>query len=156
MLRKYRYDQSDYPTRGSNALTMPTSQAPTSPRASPGRHLLATPSIHTLPQRPWRKYSTPFPRILAQIYPGSGTPEDPYLIDWLPGRDDPENPLKWAEGYKWAIMAIATWATLGVALASSALSAAERSVAESFPDYDREVYTMGELLEVLEISVGRC
>ena len=123
---------------------MSTSEAPTSPRAFPGRHLLTLPSTHTLRRRPWRKYTTPFPRILAQIYPGSGTPEDPYLIDWLPGRDDPENPLRWAEGYKWAIMGIATWATLSVALASSALSAAEHSVEEDFPDYDREVYTMGE------------
>lgn len=145
MLLKYRYEQFDYPTRGFTGLTMSISEAPTSPRASPRRQLIRTASIHTLPHRPWRKYSTPFPRILAQIYPGSGTPEDPYLIDWLPGRDDLENPLKWAEAYKWAIMGMATWATLGVALASSALSAAERSVAESFPGYNREVYTMGEL-----------
>lgn len=123
---------------------MSSSEAPTSPRASPRRHLLPTTSDHTLPRRPWRKYTTPFPRIHAQTYPGSGTQDDPYLIDWLPGRDDPENPLKWGEGYKWAVMGIATWATLGVALASSALSAAERSVQERFPGYDREVYTMGE------------
>lgn len=62
----------------------------------------------------------PFPSLLAHAYPGNGTPGDPYLVDWLP-RGDRENPLAWGEGYKWTVMAIATGATLGVALASSAL-----------------------------------
>jgi hypothetical protein len=99
----------------------------TTSRGSPHTQLLPlqpSPSLnsdHTLPRRPWRRYTTPFPSLLAHAYPGSGTRDDPYLVDWLPSNGDPENPLAWGEAYKWAVMAIATGATLGVALASSAL-----------------------------------
>lgn len=55
----------------------------------------------------------PFALLLAHPYPGSGTQDDPFLINWLP-TGDRENPLKWCEGYKWGVMAVATGATLVV------------------------------------------
>ncbi|KAI5449540.1 mitochondrial import receptor subunit tom20 [Naganishia albida] len=132
----------------------------TTSRGSPHTQLLplhASPSSphtdYTLPRRPWRRYTTPFSSLLAHPYPGSGIPEDPHLVDWLP-KGDPENPLTWSEGYKWAIMAIATFATLGVALASSALSAAEHSVQDSFPGYSREIYTLVLSMFVLGFALG--
>lgn len=101
---------SETTSRGSpHTQLLPLHPSPSSPHTD-----------YTLPRRPWRRYTTPFSSLLAHPYPGSGTPEDPHLVDWLP-KGDPENPLTWSEGYKWAIMAIATFATLGVALASSAL-----------------------------------
>ncbi|KAJ9091786.1 hypothetical protein QFC21_007089 [Naganishia friedmannii] len=110
-------------------------------------------STCTLEKRPWRRYTTPFPSILAYHYPGEGTEEEPYLIDWLPPAKgeggvvvDRENPLSWPKMYKWCIMVLVAVATLAVAMASSAMSAAEHSVMQSFPGYTREVYTLGPLL----------
>lgn len=32
-------------------------------------------------------------------YSGSGTAEDPYVVDWNP--DDPENPYNWSKTRRW-------------------------------------------------------
>jgi hypothetical protein len=96
----------------------------------PTRHekLTGDLSTHTLRKRPWRRYATPFPTIISYQYPGAGTEEEPYLIDWLPKREgegaavvDWENPLSWPEMYKWLVMVLVAVATLAVAMASSAL-----------------------------------
>lgn len=34
-------------------------------------------------------------------YPGSGTLEDPYVVDWAD--KDPENPFNWSKPWKWAM-----------------------------------------------------
>ena len=34
-------------------------------------------------------------------YPGSGTLNDPYVVDW--DQDDPENPFNWSKRRKWLI-----------------------------------------------------
>lgn len=79
-------------------------------------------SDHTLKARPWRRYITPWDRIVSHDYPGQGTEEDPYLIDWLPGDEpDPENPMTWKTSYKWVVTVTAAVATLAVAMASSTL-----------------------------------
>ncbi len=39
----------------------------------------------------------------AQKYPGKGTHEDPYVVDWDIG--DAENPYNWSRSRKWAITA---------------------------------------------------
>jgi hypothetical protein len=36
-------------------------------------------------------------------YPGSGTPEDPYIVDW--DDNDPENPYNWTKARRWFITA---------------------------------------------------
>lgn len=74
---------------------------------------------HTLKLRPWRQYVQPWHDIISHPYPGSGTPEDPYLVDWLPA--DHENPMTWKKAYKWTVMMIAAVATLAVSMASSTL-----------------------------------
>lgn len=43
-------------------------------------------------EEPWQKK-----------YPGKGTYEDPYVVDWDLG--DPENPFNWSRTRKWAITA---------------------------------------------------
>jgi multidrug resistance protein len=53
-------------------------------------------------------------------YPGSGTIEDPYVIDWAP--EDPENPFNWAPFRRWIITAIIAVTTLCIAFASSSYS----------------------------------
>jgi hypothetical protein len=37
-------------------------------------------------------------------YTGSGTPEDPYVVDWAP--EDPQNPFNWSSAKRWRITAI--------------------------------------------------
>lgn len=34
-------------------------------------------------------------------YPGAGTPEDPFIVDWALG--DAENPFNWSIARKWLI-----------------------------------------------------
>lgn len=79
-------------------------------------------SDHTLKKRPWRRYITPWDRIASHDYPGEGTEEKPYLVDWLPGDEpDPENPMTWKPAYKWTVTLTAAVTTLAVAMASSTL-----------------------------------
>lgn len=61
---------------------------------------------YTLPKRPWQQDVTPWSRIIAHNYPGSGTDEDPYVVNWLPDADgfkDRENPLLFKYWYKWFV-----------------------------------------------------
>ncbi|QRW16511.1 major facilitator superfamily transporter [Rhizoctonia solani] len=53
-------------------------------------------------------------------YTGSGTPEDPYIVDWAPG--DPQNPFNWSPAKRWRITAILALTTLCIAFASSSYS----------------------------------
>lgn len=112
-------------------------------------------SDHTLKARPWRRYITPWDRIVSHDYPGQGTEEDPYLIDWLPGDEpDPENPMTWKTSYKWVVTVTAAVATLAVAMASSTLSAATNSIRDSFPGYKVQAYVMVTSGFVLGFVVG--
>lgn len=98
---------------------------------------------HTLSRRPWRRYTTPWSSILSEKYPGSGTDFDPYLVDWLTNTRDEENPQTWAVKYKWTVVMSVAIATMAVAMASSTLSGATRSIEQSFPDYPEQAYVMG-------------
>ncbi|RSH79245.1 uncharacterized protein EHS24_001284 [Apiotrichum porosum] len=84
----------------------------------------------TLKKRPWRRYVTPFETILAGPYKGSGTDADPYIIDWL--MDDPEDPQRWPNAWKWGQVCVTSFATLAVALSSSAYSGAIKSLMMHF------------------------
>jgi hypothetical protein len=76
----------------------------------------------TLKRRPWRRYTTPWSAIIEQKYPGGGTDEDPFLVDWIgEGNVDPENPMGWKPVYKWFVTMVAAVTTLAVAMASSTL-----------------------------------
>lgn len=41
------------------------------------------------------------PPVFSVKYPGSGTAEDPYVVDW--GKGDEENPYNWSTRRKWMI-----------------------------------------------------
>ena len=41
------------------------------------------------------------PQDDGRKYPGRGTPEDPFVVDWDLG--DPENPFNWSKLRKWII-----------------------------------------------------
>lgn len=51
-------------------------------------------------------------------YPGSGTFEDPYVMNWIP--DDTGNPLNWDKWLKWTITMVSAVTSFAVAFSSSA------------------------------------
>ncbi|KAJ1309199.1 hypothetical protein OPQ81_004868 [Rhizoctonia solani] len=53
-------------------------------------------------------------------YTGSGTLEDPYVVDWAP--EDPQNPFNWSSSKRWRITAILAMTTLCISFASSSYS----------------------------------
>ncbi|KAH8079912.1 major facilitator superfamily domain-containing protein [Filobasidium floriforme] len=140
-------DMSD-PTRSETSTVVMSTPPPEKGKSSDM-------SDHTLKARPWRRYITPWDRIVSHDYPGQGTEEDPYLIDWLPGDEpDPENPMTWKTSYKWVVTVTAAVATLAVAMASSTLSAATNSIRDSFPGYKVQAYVMVTSGFVLGFVVG--
>ncbi len=54
-----------------------------------------------LKRRPWRRSPMDWRTIVAHEYKGAGTPEDPYVVVWLP--HDTENPYRWTPLYKWTL-----------------------------------------------------
>lgn len=101
----------------------------------------------TLARRPWRRQITPFRDILAGKYAGEGTPEKPYLVEWLP--DDVENPLRYPN--KWTLTSFVSISTLAVSLASSAYSGAIESLTKQF-HASNEVLVLGVSMFVLGVS----
>ncbi|TKY90053.1 hypothetical protein EX895_000051 [Sporisorium graminicola] len=107
---------------------------------------------HTLRKTSYRLYTTPFSKILQHRYTGSGTKQDPYLVEWLP--QDPENPLTWSPFYKWLQTVQVALATLSVALASSAYSGAVDSIAAQFHPPKEVIIILGVSLFVLGFAFG--
>ncbi|KAI0378286.1 MFS general substrate transporter [Hypomontagnella monticulosa] len=70
------------------------------------------------------------PDVINHVYPGSGTEEDPYLVDWIPG--DTKNPYEIATGMKWWITVIMAFGTLSVSLSSSAFSGSLQQIQRDF------------------------
>ena len=115
----------------STELTL-TSGSP--PRASTKEQVLQPTSkplsSYTLKKYIWRPYVTSFERIVDRHYSGSGTEEDAYIVDWLP--DDPEDPQRWGGVYKWSQIFLVSFATLAVALSSSAYSGGIKSLEREY------------------------
>lgn len=80
------------------------------------------------------------PEVEAFEYKGSGTEEDPYIVDWI--TQDPRNPMRYGIVKRWTITAIVAIATLAVALVSSAYSGGAKEVIEEF-GCSQEVFTLG-------------
>ncbi|CBQ67414.1 probable mfs-multidrug-resistance transporter [Sporisorium reilianum SRZ2] len=106
---------------------------------------------HSLAKTPYRLYITPFSKIVQHKYAGSGTKEDPYLVEWL--SQDLENPT-WSSLYKWLQTLQVAVATLSVALASSAYSGAVESIAVQFRPPKEIIITLGVSLFVLGFAFG--
>ncbi|KAI1177941.1 polyamine transporter 3 [Nemania sp. FL0916] len=91
------------------------------------------------------------PEVIRHVYPGSGTQEDPYLVDWLLG--DAKNPYNIAKSMKWFITFIMSFGTLAVSLSSSVFSSA-------LPEIQADLHVSSELsiasvsLFVLGFAIG--
>lgn len=91
------------------------------------------------------------PEVANYPYPGSGTEEDPYVIQWIP--NDPRNPMLFGPVKKWFITMLVAIATLAVALVSSAYTGGIIEIMEQFR-IGQEVATLGVSLFVLGFAIG--
>ena len=90
-------------------------------------------------------------RTLTHQYAGSGTVEDPYVVEWIP--NDPRNPMLFSTSRKWLITLSVSITTLAIAFASTAYSGSIPQVIERFHVSD-EVATLGVSLFVLGFAIG--
>ncbi|KAI9163958.1 putative mfs-multidrug-resistance transporter [Paramyrothecium foliicola] len=91
------------------------------------------------------------PEVANYAYPGSGTEEDPYQVNWIP--NDPRNPMLFSNFTKWFITMVAALTTLAVALVSSAYAGGIRQIIMQF-SISQEVATLGVSLFVLGFAIG--
>jgi hypothetical protein len=89
--------------------------------------------------------------FLDQTYPGNGSKESPYLINFIP--DDPQNAMLLPRWKKWTFTCLQALATLATTFASSAYSGGIEQVIRSF-DISQEVATLGISLYVLGFACG--
>ncbi|KAL1844514.1 hypothetical protein VTK73DRAFT_2389 [Phialemonium thermophilum] len=91
------------------------------------------------------------PAVLDHKYAGSGTADDPYLVQWIP--NDPRNPMLFSGVYKWFVTMTVAVATLAVALVSSAFTGGLEEIILQFR-ISQEVATLGLSLFVLGFAIG--
>lgn len=92
------------------------------------------------------------PAVLEWSYKGQGTPEDPYVVDFLP--DDKRNPFLFPAWYKWSITVFKAIAVLAVAFVSTAYSSAVGEIVDEFHITSPELALSGISLFVLGFAVG--
>lgn len=90
-------------------------------------------------------------RIISHKFPGSGTDEDPYRVEYIP--DDPRNPMLFAPWVKWTITMVVAFATLAIAFVSSAYSGGIQQIREEFK-CSNIVAILGISLFVLGFTIG--
>jgi multidrug resistance protein len=91
------------------------------------------------------------PAVLHYHYKGSGTEDDPYLVEFIP--NDPRNPMGFPQWKKWSITFMVALATLAVAFVSTAYSGSIVQVVEAF-HCSTEVATLGIAVFVLGFAIG--
>ncbi|TGO88333.1 hypothetical protein BPOR_0169g00120 [Botrytis porri] len=91
------------------------------------------------------------PEVLNYPYRGSGTEQDPYVVEYIP--DDRRNPLNFTVLKKWTITVLLAFATLAVSFVSSAYTGGVEQIIEQF-NVSTEVVTLGVSLFVLGFAIG--
>ncbi|KAJ5698176.1 hypothetical protein N7462_000181 [Penicillium macrosclerotiorum] len=89
--------------------------------------------------------------IVNHQYRGTGTIEDPYLVNWI--ANDPRNPKEFSAFSRWAYTALMALATLEVSLASSAYTGGELEVMKEF-QISSEVANLGVSVFLLGFAIG--
>ncbi|KAK4650249.1 MFS siderochrome iron transporter 1 [Podospora pseudocomata] len=104
----------------------------------------------------WRLVLSPShltPAILSHPYPGDGTESSPYIVDFLPGKSDPFNPMTYPDYKKWIITLLQAVATLAVAFASTAYSGGVFEIIRYF-QVTPTMATLGISLFVFGFAIG--
>lgn len=89
--------------------------------------------------------------VLNHQYPGDGTPESPYVVDFLP--KDASNAMQYPQYKKWTITLLQAFATLAVAFVSTAYSGGISDVLMYF-HVSTIVSILGVSLFVLGFAIG--
>jgi Ca2+/H+ antiporter len=89
--------------------------------------------------------------VLNHKYPGQGTEESPFIVDFLP--QDGHNPMQFPAWRKWTIVLLTATATLAVAFVSTAFSGGISEVIKDF-HVSTEVSILGISLFVCGFAVG--
>lgn len=90
-------------------------------------------------------------RVLNHTYPGEGTKDSPYIVDFLP--EDARNPLLFPKWKKWTIAMLQAVATLAVTFVSTAYSGGIGEILSYFR-ISQEVGILGISLFVLGFAIG--
>ncbi|PQE12998.1 MFS multidrug transporter protein [Rutstroemia sp. NJR-2017a BBW] len=91
------------------------------------------------------------PEVLNHPYRGSGTEDDPYVVEYIP--NDRRNPMGWSMFKKWTITLLVAVATLAVSFVSSAYTGGVDQIMMEF-NVGTEVVTLGVSLFVLGFAIG--
>lgn len=89
--------------------------------------------------------------VCHQNYPGNGTDDDPYILDYL--HNDRQDAMNFSKGRKWTIAVFQSLSTFAVTFASSVYASGIESVRQRF-DVSEEVATLGLSLFVLGFALG--
>ena len=89
--------------------------------------------------------------VCNQNYAGNGTPDDPYIVDYL--HNDRQDAMNFSKGRKWAIAILQSLSTFALTFASSVYVSGMEGVMQRFHVSD-EVATLGLSLFVLGFAVG--
>lgn len=89
--------------------------------------------------------------VCNQTYAGSGTDDDPYIVDFL--HHDRQDAMNFPKGRKWAIAVLQSLSTFAVTFASSVYVSGIQGVMRRF-DVSAEVATLGLSLFVLGFALG--
>ncbi|CAJ2507223.1 Uu.00g084090.m01.CDS01 [Anthostomella pinea] len=89
--------------------------------------------------------------ILKHDFPGYGTSEEPYLVEWV--ENDPANPMKFSNSKKWANSMILAFAVFIVSIASSGFSQGTSQIKAEF-NVGQTVALLLTSLFVLGFAVG--
>ena len=98
-----------------------------------------------------KSHSLLTPAVRNHHYAGSGTPDDPFVVEFIP--NDPRNPMGFPTWKKWAITILVAFVTLAVAFVSSAYTGGIRQMVTDL-DASSEVATLGVALFVLGFAIG--
>lgn len=85
------------------------------------------------------------------LYDGSGTFEDPFVVEFLHG--DQRNPMNFSVVRKWLILSIGTLSVFAITLTSSAYTGSAEEIIAEF-NISSEVFSIGIALFVLGFAVG--
>ncbi|ROW12417.1 hypothetical protein VMCG_00221 [Cytospora schulzeri] len=91
------------------------------------------------------------PDALEWRYPGEGTEEHPYAVDFIPC--DPFNPQGWKSSKKWFVTILSAISTLAVAFVSSAFTGGLPYIIQEF-SVSKELSILGISLFVVGFGVG--
>ena len=89
--------------------------------------------------------------VCNQNYAGSGTDDDPYIVDYL--HNDRQDAMNFSKGRKWVIAVLQSLSTFAVTFASSVYVSGIEGVMQRF-DVSEQVATLGLSLFVLGFALG--